>query len=67
MDNMIDGAMNDVVETQDPSNFVSAQVHVGDMQSGEDQKIEDVSTRNYVFSDKFTEGRSSEEPNKQLF
>jgi len=37
------------------------------MQSGEDQKIEDVSTRNYVFSDKFTEGRSSEEPNKQLF
>ena len=59
MDNMIDGAMNDVVGTQDPANFAGVSVHLGDVQSqgGEPPaQFEDVQTRNYVFSDKFTEG-----------
>ena len=61
MDNMIDGAMNDVVQTQDPANFVGVNVHLGDVQAqgaeAPDQ-FEDVQTTHYVFSDKFTEGPS---------
>ena len=61
MDNMIDGAMNDVVQTQDPGSFSAVNVHLGDVQGQGAEappSFEDLQTTHYVFSDKFTEGPS---------